>query len=64
MPSRFLCWTLALYLLLVAGQGSAQQAAIDVTAYRSFEGFIDTWWDEDTGHMLVRVEDFDVPFIY
>ena len=64
MPSRFLCWTLALYLLLVAGQGSAQQAAIDVTAYRSFEGFIDTWWDEDTGRMLVRVEDFDVPFIY
>ncbi len=64
MPNRFLCWTLALYLLLIAGQGSAQQASIDVTAYRSFEGFIDTWWDEDTGRMLVRVEDFDVPFIY
>ena len=64
MPNRFLCWTLVLYLLLAAGQGSAQQASVDVTAYRSFEGFIDTWWDEDTGRMLVRVEAFDEPFIY
>ena len=64
MPHRFLCWTFALYLLLAAGQGSAQQASVDVTAYRSFEGFIDTWWDEDTGRMLVRVEAFDEPFIY
>jgi hypothetical protein len=64
MPNRFLCWTLALYLLLAAGQGSAQQASIDLTAYQSFEGFIDTWWDEETGRMLVRVEEFDVPFIY
>ena len=64
MPNRFLCWTLAAYLLLAAGQGSAQQPSIDVTAYQSFEGFIDTWWDEDTGRMLLRVEEFDVPFIY
>lgn len=64
MPNRFLCWTFVLYLLLAAGQGSAQQASVDVTAYRSFEGFIDTWWDEDTGRMLVRVEAFDEPFIY
>ncbi len=64
MPNRFLCWTLVLYLLLPAGQISAQQPSIDVTAYESFEGFIDTWWDEETGRMLVRVEEFDVPFIY
>ena len=64
MPNRFLCWTFVLYLLLAAGQGSAQQASVDVTAYRSFEGFIDTWWDEDTGRMLVRVEALDEPFIY
>ena len=64
MPNRFLCWTLVLYLLLPAGQVSAQQPSIDVTAYQSFEGFIDTWWDEETGRMLVRVDEFDVPFIY
>jgi hypothetical protein len=64
MPNRFLCWTLALYLLLPLGQVSAQQPSIDVTAYQSFEGFIDTWWDEETGRMLVRVDEFDVPFIY
>ena len=64
MPNRFLCWTLALCLLFPVGQISAQQPAVDVTAYQSFEGFIDAWWDEETGRMLVRVDEFDVPFIY
>jgi hypothetical protein len=64
MPNRFLCWTLALCLLFPVGQTSAQQPAIDVSAYQSFEGFIDAWWDEETGRMLVRVDEFDVPFIY
>ena len=64
MPNRFLSWTLALCLLLPIGQVSAQQPSIELTRYQSFEGFIDTWWDEETGRMLVRVGEFDVPFIY
>ncbi|MDH3622153.1 MAG: zinc-dependent metalloprotease, partial [Gammaproteobacteria bacterium] len=64
MPNRFLFWTLALYLLLTGGQGNAQDKPLALPDYQSFEGFIDTWWDEETGRMLVRVEDFDVPFIY
>ena len=64
MPNRFMFWIIALYLLLAAGQGSAQQASLDVSGYRSFDGFVDAWWDEETGRMLVRVEEFDTPFIY
>ncbi len=64
MPIRSLFWTIALYLLLASAPGSAQQASLDLSAYQAFDGFIDTWWDEDTGRMLVRVEAFDTPFIY
>jgi hypothetical protein len=64
MPNRILCRTLALYLLLVAGQGAAQEAPIDVSGYQPFEGFVDAWWDEQAGRMLLRVESFDEPFIY
>ncbi len=32
--------------------------------YRLFDGFIDTWWDEGAGRMLVRVDEFDAPFLY
>ncbi len=63
MPNRFLFWTIALYLLFAAEQASAQQS-LDVSAYQSMDGFIDTWWDEETGRLLVRVEEFDTPFIY
>ena len=64
MPIRSLFWSIALYLLLASAPGSAQQASLDLSAYQAFDGFIDTWWDEDTGRMLVRVEAFDTPFIY
>ena len=64
MPHRSLFRILVLYLLLAGGQSSAQQTPLTLSDYQSFEGFIDTWWDEETGRMLVRVEEFDTPFIY
>jgi len=64
MPNRFLYWTLALYLLLLSAPGHAQDKPLALAEYQSFEGFVDTWWDEHSGRMLVRVEAFDAPFIY
>ena len=64
MPNRLLFWTFLLYLLLTAGQASAEQAPLKLAEYQSFEGFVDTWWDEASGRMLVRVDEFDTPFIY
>jgi len=64
MPNRFLFRALALYLLFVPGLGSAQQAPLNLSGYDSLEGFVDAWWDEETGRVLVRVEEFDTPFIY
>lgn len=64
MPNRMLFWALALCLLLAGEQTRAQQAPVVLSEYQSFEGFVDTWWDAAAGRMLVRVEDFDTPFIY
>ena len=64
MSHRSLFWTLVLMLLFTGGQSAAQQEPLILSDYQSFEGFIDTWWDEETGRMLVRVEHFDTPFIY
>ena len=64
MPNRFLYWSIALYLLLASAPGHVQDRPLVLAEYQSFEGFVDTWWDEDSGRMLVRVEAFDAPFIY
>ena len=64
MPKRYSVSSVVLDLLFLAGIAVAQNAPLDLDKYQSFEGFVDTWWDEDTGRMLVRVEKFDAPFIY
>ena len=64
MPKRYSVSSVLLYLLFLAGIAVAQNAPLDLDKYQSFEGFVDTWWDEETGRMLVRVEEFDTPFIY
>ena len=64
MPKRFSVSSVFLYLLFAAGTAAAQNAPLDLDAYQAYEGFVDTWWDEENGRMLVRVEEFDTPFIY
>ena len=32
--------------------------------YRAIEGFVDLWWDEGAGRLLMRVEALDTPMIY
>jgi len=52
--------------LLVLGCISSVQAAdsLDLDAYDRIEGFIDLYWDEDGGRMLLVVDAIDEPFIY
>ena len=64
MPKRYLVSSVVLYLLFLPSIAVAQNASLDLDNYQSFEGFVDAWWDEETGRMLVRVETFDTPFIY
>ncbi len=63
MPTRSWYPILALCLLLASsGAVAADTPALDT--YDSFEGFVDLWWDEDKGRLLLAVEEFDTPFIY
>lgn len=32
--------------------------------YRAIEGFVDLWWDEGAGRLLMRVDALDTPMIY
>ncbi len=50
--------------LLLAGGGVGASDALTLDKYDSYEGFIDLWWDEDSGRLLLAVDEFDTPLIY
>lgn len=51
-------------LLCLSLTGAVLAGELDLENYESRQGFVDFWWDEDAGRILLRVEDFDQPFIY
>ena len=57
---------LILALALLFGLSAAARASdnLDLTAWDRLDGFLDLYWDEDTGRILVDVEILDQPFIY
>lgn len=62
MSKRSLISSIVLCLLLAAGSRAAEP--LELERYESFEGFMDMWWDEATGRILLRVEELDTPFLY
>ena len=53
---------LALVCLYWSGAVLADDLALG--EYEALPGFVDLWWDEDAGRLLMRVDEFDVPFLY
>ncbi len=55
-----------LAILFVTGFLPVAQATdnLDLAAFEHVDGFIDLYWDADTGRILLDVEAFDEPFIY
>ena len=64
MSKRVWLAVIVLYLALAGGYAQADGPPLDLDEYTSFEGFIDAWWDESGGRMLLRIENFDTPFLY
>ena len=52
----------ALLCLFCAGVVAADELALG--EYDAYEGFVDLWWDQGTGRLLMRVDEFDTPFLY
>jgi len=55
-----------LAILFVTGFLPVAQAtdSLDLTAFERVDGFVDLYWDADTGRILLDVERFNEPFIY
>ena len=39
-------------------------AELELRAFQHLDGFVDLYWDEDGGRILLQVEQFEQPFIY
>jgi hypothetical protein len=47
-----------------AGTVLADEDVLVLDDYAAYEGFVDLWWDENSGRLLLRVEALDTPFLY
>lgn len=50
--------------LLLSGASVAEDIPFAPDEYEALEGFIDIYSDEEQGRVLVRVDEFDEPFLY
>ncbi len=51
-------------LLLAACNSPEPPISQQLPAFDEFEGFVDMYWDESKGRLLLKVEEFDQPFLY
>ncbi|NNF40436.1 MAG: DUF5117 domain-containing protein [Woeseiaceae bacterium] len=51
-------------LPLLFANSLAAEVNLDLDAFEAQDGFVDIYWDEERGRLLLRVADFDTPFLY
>jgi len=56
----FAAITIALGLV----HGALASDSLDLGSFERLEGFVDLYWDEDTGRVLIDIENLDDPVIY
>ena len=57
-------WILLLALILAACDTDQPSISQQLAGFERLDGFVDMYWDEATGRLLLAVEDFNEPFIY
>ncbi|MCP5091425.1 MAG: peptidase, partial [Gammaproteobacteria bacterium] len=50
--------------LLLSAANAEEEAPFNIAQYEALEGFVDIYWDSDEGRVLVKVDEFDAPFLY
>jgi hypothetical protein len=64
MFKRYAFSSIVLCLLLASSAKAAESGPLDLSQYQPFDGFVDIWWDETSGRVLLRVDELDTPFLY
>jgi len=64
MLSRLLVQVIVTSFGFAVLTANADNDALSLVDYEAHEGFIDVFWDDRGGRMLMRVTEFDEPFIY
>jgi len=62
MPGRALVLLLGLQLLAQAA--IAADSALALREYERLDGFVDVYWNDETGRVLMRVDEFDSALLY
>lgn len=60
-------WMVFAMLFTVAGCGSnsdSDKFSSEFDAFEAFEGFVDLYWDDAGGRLLIRIEELDKLFLY
>ena len=60
---KYLPLLLSLWLCLPYAAVAAD-TELPLSEYEALEGFVDLFWDEGSGRLLMRIEEFDEAFIY
>jgi len=54
----------AMSIVVLCANVAAATDSLNLEAFERLNGFVDLYWDEDTGRVLIDVENLDQPFIY
>ena len=54
----------ALAVTVVACESPGPDISQQLLDYEKLEGFFDLYWDESEGRLLLRIEEFEEPFLY
>jgi hypothetical protein len=55
---------LAIFIVICLMPAAQATDTLDLSELEHLDGFIDLYWDDDTGRLLLDVENLDEPFIY
>jgi len=64
MFNRLFAAALMVSFLYFAAPAGAADSELELGDYQAFDGFVDLWWDEGQGRMLMRIGAFDEPLLY
>ena len=60
-------WLAVAMMFVVTGCGTdadSDDATSEFDVFAAYSGFVDLYWDESGGRLLIRIKDMEEPFLY